>query len=183
LVAPEPGIIDWRNVEVGEIVAPGQPVFRILGSSRGAVVRVELCDRDALALALGQTARAFIDARPREELSAHVSRIAMSASIGTGMLSVEVKLDNPPRRLPSGVTAKVELNTALNVAASVPVSALVDGDAVFALEGDRVRRVPVQVEFLSDDSAALSGDLGQLQKVVEFGAAPLADGDRVQVVE
>lgn len=183
VVAPESGIVDWRHVEVGEIVAPGQPVFRVHGSSRGAVVRVELSDRDAMALELGQAARVLLDARPREELRARVSRIATSASIGTGMLSVEVRLEKPPRRLPSGVTAKVELETVLAADASVPVSALADGDAVFVVAGERLRRVPVRVEFLSGDRAALSGELEALQDVVELGAAVLADGDRVQVVD
>jgi RND family efflux transporter MFP subunit len=186
LKAPENGVIDRRHLEVGEIVAPGQPVFHMLGASRGLVVRIELRDRDALSIALGQPARVYLDARPTRRLRAHVSQLATSASVGTGMLAVEVHLDDAPATLPSGLTAKVELDSSLEATASVPVSALVDGDAdsaaLFAVDGDRVRRVPVQLGFLSGDRAALVSDLGHIQQVVELGAAELSDGERVQVV-
>jgi RND family efflux transporter MFP subunit len=186
LKAPENGVIDRRNLEVGEIVGPGQPVFHMLGAARGLVVRVELSDRDALSIALGQQARVFLDARPTRPLRAHVSQLATSASVGTGMLAIEVHLDDAPATLPSGLTAKVEIDSSLEATASVPVSALVDGDAdaaaLFAVDGDVVRRVPVQLGFLTGDRAALVSDLGRIQQVVELGAAELSDGERVQIV-
>ncbi|MBS2025420.1 MAG: biotin/lipoyl-binding protein, partial [Deltaproteobacteria bacterium] len=48
LVAPDDGVVSWRRLEPGEIVAAGHPVLRVLGRAKGAVVRVALLDKDAL---------------------------------------------------------------------------------------------------------------------------------------
>src|SRR5262249_11971699 len=48
LLAPDDGVIDRRMIEVGEIVAPGRPVFHLSGRTGGMVVRINLSDRDAL---------------------------------------------------------------------------------------------------------------------------------------
>lgn len=186
LVAPDDGIVDRRSIEVGEIVAPGRPAFQLRGASRGVVVRCALTDRDALALKLGDPARVTLDARPEEVLPARFSRLATAASPATGMFEVELRLGEPDAaQLPSGLTAKVEFDRREPAGALVPVGALVDGDgdsaAVFVVEGDRAKRVPVRVGRLWSDRASIVSGLAQATAVVELGAAQLEDGSSVQV--
>jgi len=188
LVSPDNGVIDRRMCEVGEIAAPGRPMFHLNGRARGAVVRVALTDRDALALHLGDRARIRLDAKPEPALLASVSQIASVAQQTTGTVDVELTIDDPGAvaALPSGLTAKVEISRVEQPPASVPVSALVDGDgddaAVFVVEKERARRMPVQVRFWSGDRVALAADLTDRAMVVSRGAGRLSDGARVRVV-
>lgn len=186
LIAPDDGVIDRRLVEVGEVAAPGRPMFHLRGLSRGVVVRAQLSDRDALQLRLGDPARVTLDARPELAIAAHVAQIATSASPGTGTLEVELQLEAADAmRLPSGLTAKLEIDRNEVVLASVPLAALVDGDgtsaAVYVVEGERAKRVPVRVSFLAEDRAALASELPLVDSVVELGATRLEDGSLVRV--
>lgn len=188
LTAQDDGWVDQRMAEPGEVVGAGQPIVRVSGRGRGFVVRVSLPDRDVLGLSVGQAATVTVDARAGESLAGVVSEVARSADRATGTYEVEVRLD--PRtagELLGGLTAKVEIEREVNVAAAVPLAALVDADgprgAVFALEQGRARRVPVRIAALRGDRAILAGDLPGVVRVVTEGIASLSDGATVKVVE
>lgn len=187
LVAPDDGRVDRRLVEPGAVVAPGQPVFHVSGRSKGAVVRIGLSDRDALRVRAGDVAQVVLDARPGEPLSGKVSQIATVASPGSGTFDVEIKLDAPPDGLLSGLTAKVILERVdASAVATIPVGALASGQgneaAIFVVEGDRARRVPVRVAFLTEGLAALASIPDGVERVVEGGALKLEDGAAVRVL-
>jgi len=187
VIAPEDGRVDKRVVEPGEIVAPGRPVFHVSGRSRGAVVRVGLVDRDVLRLHVGDPARVVLDARAAEApLAASVTQIATVATPGTGTFDVEVKLDAAPEGLLSGLTAKVEIAHDEAVEGVVPLGAIVDGRgadaALFVIDADRARRVPVKIAFLAGERAAVAAGLGERSAVVAAGAAQLTDGARVRIL-
>jgi membrane fusion protein, multidrug efflux system len=187
IVAPDDGVIDRRAIEVGEIVGAGRPVFHMGCNARGLIVRAELADRQVLQIRRGDVARVMLDAKPTAALSAHVTQIAGDASPGTGTFAVELRLDTPPFGLPSGLTAKIEIDTHEQPVTSVPIGALVDGSGdaanVFVVVGERAKRVPVRVGFLTEDRAALASGLEQLDRVVDLGASQLTDGALVQIAD
>jgi RND family efflux transporter MFP subunit len=198
IFAPDDGRIERRLVEPGEIAAPGRPAFHVSGRSKGAIVRLGLTDRDVLRVREGDIARVVLDARPELQLTAKVTQIAGMASPGSGTFDVEVRLDALPEGLLSGLTAKVEIHHDEAVAAVVSIGALVDGRgdraAVFVVDGDRARKVPVRVAFLLGDRAALasSGEsagaagiagLAAETRVIEAGAAQLEDGARIRITQ
>lgn len=185
IVAPDDGRVDRRLLEPGEVVSPGRPVLRVSGRSRGAVVRVALTDRDVLRLRIGDPATVRLDARPEEELRATVTQIATAANPATGTFDAEVRLEAGEGLL-SGLTAKVVITHDEPDLVSVPAAALVDGHgdraAVFVVEGDRARKVPVRVAFLDGARAALCTPLAGHRDVVTSGAMRLEDGAAVVVV-
>jgi RND family efflux transporter MFP subunit len=188
IFAPDDGWVDGRLVEPGEIVAPGQPVLRASGRGGGWVVRAALADRDALGLEAGRPASVTLDARPGAPIPGAVSEVARNPSPATGTYEVEIRLDaaRAPRDLLSGLPAKVEIARTVPAAARVPLASVVDGDgergAVYVVERDRARRVPVRIAFLQGDSAVLAGGLAGGEQVVTDGATRLADGDAVAPV-
>lgn len=188
LVAPDDGWVDRRLAEPGEVVAPGRPILHVSGRGRGFVVRAGLPDRDVLGLAPGDLATVSLDARPEEPIPGRIGEIARSAARGTGTYQVEIRLDpvRAPRTLLAGLTAKVEIERTLVPAVSVPLSALLEGDgpsgAVFVLDGERARRVPVRIAFLQGGRAVLADGLDGVERVVAEGAAGLAEGTRVRLV-
>jgi RND family efflux transporter MFP subunit len=185
--APDDGWIDMRHGEVGEVVGPGQAIFRLSGRARGWIVRVAVSDRDAIALDPGQAARVRLDVDPEHLITAHVSEIAHSASPQSGTFELELSLDAPPPTLRSGMVAKVELDLPSRAQALVPLSALVrshglDAD-VFVLDGDRAKRTPVRLLFLSGESAAVASGLDGVERVITEGSAQLSDGVLVAVAQ
>jgi RND family efflux transporter MFP subunit len=195
IVAPDDGRVDRRMIEPGEIVAPGRPAFHVSGRSKGAVVRTALVDRDVLRVREGDDASVMLDARPETKLAGKVTQIATVATPGVGTFDVEVRLEpesadgrpsSPMEGLLSGLTAKVEIRHAEQVAGIVPIAAVVDGrgaDAfVFTVEEGHARRVPVKVAFLLDGRAALAAAPDSRALVVEAGAAQLEDGTPVHVL-
>jgi RND family efflux transporter MFP subunit len=189
LLARDDGWVDRRLAEPGEVVAPGRPVLHVSGRSRGFVVRASLPERDVLGLAPGDAATVRLDAAPGEAaIPGRVSEIARSASRGTGTYPVEIRLDpsRAPRTLLAGLTAKVEITRTVQVAAAVPLAAVLEGDGdrgvVFLADGDRARRVPVRIAFLQGERAVLAAGLDRSARVITEGAARLADGARIRAV-
>ena len=194
IVAPDDGRVDRRMLEPGEIVAPGRPAFHVSGSSRGAIVKIGLVDRDVLRVREGDEARVILDAKPDDPMTGRVAQIATVATSGVGTFDVEVLLDasaagsaSGVNGLPSGLTAKVEIRHAEQVAGIVPIGALVEGDgadaAVFVAEQGHAKRVPVKLAFLLDGRAALAAaPFAPGSTVIEAGAAQLEDGSLVRVL-
>lgn len=188
LVAPDDGWVDRRLAEPGEVAAPGRPVLQVSGLSRGFVVRVNLPDRDVFGLEPGATAQVTLDAAPTGPMRARVTEISRSPTRSTGTYQVELRLDpgTPAPRLLNGLSAKVEIDRVVPGANAVPIGALRDGDgasgAVYVVDGDRARRVPVRIAFLTGGQVVVASGLDGVDAVVVDGAARLADGTRLRLV-
>jgi RND family efflux transporter MFP subunit len=183
--APEAGWIDKRRAEAGEVVGAGQPIFHFSGRGQGWVARIALSDREVLGLEPGRPARVRLDIDPARVHSARISEVARSASPATGTFDVEVALDELGADLRAGFVAEVEIDQPSPAKARVPLAALVQGHglgaSVFVLDGERARRVPVQLVFFTDEIAALATALEGNDVVITEGSASLSDGSVVAV--
>jgi len=187
LYAVDDGTIDRRFVQAGEVVAPGTPVFRLAGLSKGAVVTVALSDVDALGLRLGMPAEVVLDAAPERTLAATVSQVATVASPATGTFDVEVKLQAPIATWLSGMTAKVSIARTTENATHVPLAALARAEgksvALFSLYPDgSARRLDATLLRLSGDRAVLEWLPSDVADVVAEGAGALHEGDPLRAV-
>jgi multidrug efflux pump subunit AcrA (membrane-fusion protein) len=128
-----------------------------------------------------------LDVRPDVPLVGRVTEVGRSAARGTGTWQVEVALDPAGAGVPllSGLTAKVTIPRRIEVAGSVPLEAVVDGDgdsgAVYVIEGGRAHRRPVRIAFLAGDRAALASGVEGVSSVVADGATRVSDGAAVRV--
>jgi len=188
--APAAGVIQRRQVEAGQLVGAGTPVFVLRTTRRGLVLRAAAADRDVVRLATGDRAVVKFDAWPSDSFSARVENIGVAASPLTGTYEVELSVETRTRPLTAGLIGRAELRSrSREPLAFVPASALleVDGEwaSIFVLnpDGVTVRRLKVRVAFLDAGMAALSGtDQSPDVRVVTAGASRLRDGDRVAVV-
>lgn len=187
LTAPDDGWVGYRLAEPGEVAGPGRPVLHVSGTARGMVARVGLSDRDMLAVEPGARVEVRLDVRPDVPLVGRVTEVGRSAARGTGTWQVEVALDPAGAGVPllSGLTAKVTIPRRIEVAGSVPLEAVVDGDgdsgAVYVIEGGRAHRRPVRIAFLAGDRAALASGVEGVSSVVADGATRVSDGAAVRV--
>jgi RND family efflux transporter MFP subunit len=187
--APAAGVIQRRQVEAGQLVAPGVPVFVLRTDRRGLVLRAAAADRDAVRLAVGDRATVRFDAWPGDSFGARVENVGVAASPQTGTYEVELSVDPASRPLTAGLIGRASVTVRSREAmAFVPATALIEVDGewasifVVAPDGATVRRLRVRVAFLDGGMAALAGgERDTAMRVVTAGASRLRDGDRVTV--
>jgi len=117
LTSPVGGSITLRQTEAGEVVAPGQPVFRVAELTR-PWVRAYLNETDLARVRLGQKARVSVDGLPEKGFAGTLSFISPKAeftpkSVETRELRVDlvyrvkVQLEDPDGVLKLGMPADV----------------------------------------------------------------------------
>jgi multidrug efflux pump subunit AcrA (membrane-fusion protein) len=183
IMAPGPGVVVEKTVEVGELAAPGRALLR-LDDPSGYRLEVPVASAQAAQVRVGQPVEVRIDALGEGRLPGRVAEIVPEADPATR--TVTVKVDLPPTPgLRSGLygTARVELGRAERL--RVPAAAVVERGqltGVYVVEDQRVARWRlVTLGGRRDDrlevlSGLVAGDL-----VVVDGLAQLNDGLRVEV--
>jgi HlyD family secretion protein len=184
------GGADGGQLRVGAPVSPGQTVFTVFDLAQ-LYVRADVDEIDAPQLRVGQTAEILLDAFPDRTFTGEVSAVAVEAQISpTGGVSYPVRIlvhdvpaDDGPR---VGMTASADIITrTVTSDVTVPARAIVrrgGGQAVFVVRDGRAVVVPVVVDALGEERAAvLSPQLRAGDPVIVSGYEDLADGDAVRV--
>src|SRR5271157_5321056 len=190
LTAPFSGYIIARNIELGNLAAPGTPAFTIADTS-AVKISFGVPDYAVRRLRLGQQFSIHLQDDPKE-YNGRVTSIAASADEKNRVFAIEVTVPNPKSYLKPGMIASLSL-TGVHKAPvpAVPLSAVVADPgssgryAVFVAkeEGGKwlahLRQVALGETHESD--VAVDG-VNPGEKVVVVGAAGLKDGDSVQVL-
>ncbi len=175
-------------------VALGTPLLELGDTARLEIV-AELLTTDALSAAPGSAVRierwggeGVLQGRVR---SVEPGAFTKVSALGVEEQRVRVLIDitSPPaqwRALGDAFRVDVHIVTrALAKVLTVPVSAVFPrpegGFAVFALEGDRAKRVPVQVGARNGTEAWIESGLAPGSRVIVYPPAATRDGLRVRV--
>ena len=179
-------------LRVGAEVDAGQTVATVFDVS-DLLVAAEVDETDIALVKPGQKARVELDAFPQAAFGAKVRRVAVAPTSGqsaAGGVTYQVDLAlgeaegtqageaEPVPRVGMTATAAIEVRRATGDL-SVPGSALVGragGQAVFVVEGGKVRLRPVQVAADGEDRVAVASGLREGERVVSRGAERLRDG-------
>ncbi|MEZ4367790.1 MAG: efflux RND transporter periplasmic adaptor subunit [Kofleriaceae bacterium] len=186
--APQDGRVLRRLTEVGELVAPGQPVLVLSGDDAGWIARAALADRDVVRLADGDRAQVRLAALPGVTLDAVVAEVASAATPPAGTYEVELRLLAPPPALRSGLVADVTIApTPTTELALVPAVAVRDGDGTTARvwvpgPGDGASPRQVEIAFFDGERVAIAAGLDGVATVVTDGAAYLGPTSRLEIV-
>jgi len=190
LTAPFSGYVLARNLELGNLAAPGMVAFTIADTS-AVKVGFGVPDYAVRQLRPGQEFTIRLQDDP-VEYKGRVTSIAASADEKNRVFPVEVTVPNPKSYLKPGMIASLTLAGVQGAPApSVPLSAVVADPvapgryAVFvaAQEGGKwvahLREVTLGETHESD--VAVDG-VKQGEKIVVVGSAGLKDGDSIQIV-
>jgi RND family efflux transporter MFP subunit len=190
LTAPFSGYIISRNIELGNLAAPGMSAFTIADTS-AVKIGFGVPEYAVRRLRLGQQFSIHLQDDPKE-YNGRVTSIAASADEKNRVFAVEVTVPNPKASLKPGMIASLSLTGVYQVPVpSVPLSAVVADPAsaghyaVFVASEQsgkwaaHLRQVTLGETHESD--VAVDG-LNPGEKVVVVGAAGLKDGDFVQVL-
>ena len=190
LTAPFSGYILARNVELGNLAAPGTSAFTIADTS-AVKISFGVPDYAVRRLRLGQQFSIHLQDDPKE-YNGRVTSIAASADEKNRVFAIEVTVPNPKASLKPGMIASLSLTGVHNAPVpAVPLSAVVADPgsaghyAVFVAseQGGKwvahLRQVALGETHESD--VAVEG-VNPAEKVVVVGAAGLKDGDFIQVI-
>jgi multidrug efflux system membrane fusion protein len=201
LRAPMDGVVLSRSIEVGTLVAPGQPAVSVADMR---TVKAVFGVPQALVekLQVGSPLQVFVGAEgegdgkggPEKMLDAKVTRIAPSADTNGRVFSVEASLPNDASALRPGSVVSVHVPEATLAAATiaVPLSAIVRspdkprGFSVFVLDGAGERAPAhlrdVKLGEVLGNSVTVTDGLALGQRVVTVGATLLRDGSEAVVI-
>lgn len=181
---PIDGRLEERTVEVGEMVNPGVPVFRVVKTDRVKVV-VDVPERDVNALRVGEAVRFEADALRGMTFTGKVAFVAAVADLRSNTFRIELLVDNPGGLLKPGMIARVAvLRGIIGNAVIVPLSALVPikGQYIaYVVEAGRTVRRVVKLETVVDVLAVVQEGLKPGEQVVVEGQRLVTDGMAVTV--
>ncbi|MCU0984474.1 MAG: efflux RND transporter periplasmic adaptor subunit [Acetobacteraceae bacterium] len=177
--APMGGVVLRRDGEIGEVVDTTATVF-IVGEPKPLRITADVDEEDIPRVAPGQRVMLRADAFEGEVLTGEVSDITPAGDSRLKVYRVRIALPEDTK-LRIGMT--VEANIVVRETAQavlVPDSAVSNG-AVWVLEGERVRRVPVVTGVRGARRVEIRQGLAAGERVVLDPAPGLVDGGRVRL--
>ena len=197
--APIDGVVIERNIEVGEMVAPGGFTSQ---QSTGSIVRIadptsleveaDINESYIARLQLGQPASIRVDAVPDFEYSGNLRQIVPTADRQRAVVQVKVSIDNRDERLVPDMSCTVTfLEEGVDEAELVqPPKLLVPEEAlqyaggaafIFQVDDGQLRRVRVTVGERSDGRVEVLEGVSGGETIVSGEVASLEDGQRVRI--
>ncbi len=194
--SPLTGWVVAKQVEAGDMTAPGAPMFTVEDVSK-VKIEVSVPEAEVVGLAEGGAARVEILDR---QVAAIIDRIAPAGDPASRTFSVQLLLDNagggvPPEGdrwiLRSGMFARVSFEHGERQVLRVPASAVVRRgqlEGLFVVTGDDAARARLRWVKTGRDAGDLDGGrieiLSGLEEGDRYVVAPtpeLADGSAIEV--
>lgn len=187
ICSPITGIVVQRNVEVGQSVAPGPPIMRIVDQSF-LKVDTDLPESDFRRVSLGTLALINVDALPRRDLEGQVVVVNPMVNPQTRTFRLRIMVPNPTGELVPGMFAKIRLPLGKRKSLAVPRHAIhrLPGSGTwyaFVVKGDKAIRRTVRLGMPGDAFAEVIEGLTEGEKVVTKGAGRLRSRTKVVVQE
>ena len=184
LEAPFSGIVTTKNIEVGDILAPGTPAFRII-DTKAVKVQAGIPEKYIVDFEQGNKVKITIDSIPGREFEGMINYIAPEASPAVRTFLAEMVVDNSDGSIRTGVmgNARIVRNVYKN-ALMVPMNAITEtqkGHMVFVLkDGDIVEERNLKV-LGGDDLMVQVEGIFEGEKIITKGNYDLIDGEKVNV--
>ncbi|MBI1768781.1 MAG: efflux RND transporter periplasmic adaptor subunit [Bacteroidetes bacterium] len=182
------GKVIRKFVNEGELVGGGSPVLIVNASAQNEwIVKIGLPDVDWVRVKKGDHAKITTDAYPNETLNGEINAINEGAD-GSGLYQAEVKIRPGNRKLASGLFAKVEIApSSRKKLQTVPIESIVEGQGknafVFVVNENKksVRKLPIVVAYLENQTAFITSGLDSVQEVIAAGSAFLTENSVIKI--
>ena len=187
--SPIAGVLDERYVDLGEIVAPGTPVARVLTIDRLKVVG-GVPERFGPYVSEGGRAVLQFDVLPGHEIEGEIAYVGAAVDPRNRTFPIEIRLDNPEGRLKPQMVANVRVATErLTDVIVVPQDVVLrteDGYQVFvAVDGPNGAVAEARVVELGpsfENEVVVAAGLEPGDRVIVRGHQMVDAGDRVREV-
>ena len=184
VVAPFDGVVEERQASVGEYLAAGAPVVKIVRVNP-LRFRAEVPERDAGAVRAGQTVRVSVDGAPRD-YAGRIVRLSPTITEQNRILIVEAEVANDGALRP-GAFARADIVTSdASMAPVVPASAVVTFagiEKVILVKDGKAQEKPITTgRRINDEWTEVLAGVNVGDPVV-VNPGNLQSGQPVQVVE
>ncbi|AKG22364.1 efflux RND transporter periplasmic adaptor subunit [Calothrix sp. 336/3] len=202
LTSPINGVVLEKITEPGNLLRPGNEIFKIGDFSRVKVV-VEVSELELSNITQGQSVQVLLDAFPDKKYIGTVTRISPAADSTSRLIPVEIVIPNIDGKIGSGLLTRVNFQSSQTEQVVIPELALqqaeeerkpgnnpgdnpttTQGKVFVVTEGTEKPQVTQRIVKLGDraDSkvTVLSG-LEAGEKYVVRSGKPLKDGDTVRL--
>lgn len=186
LVADADGVITAVSAEPGQVVAAGQPVFRLARQGEREV-QIAVPESRIAALKQGTGVEVALWARPDKTYAGKVREVTPNADAATRTFPVRVSIADADEGVALGMSASVRFRspgapTGINIPATAVFQAG-DRPAVWVLDAeDKVALRPVTVAPWADEGVIVTGGLAPGERIAAAGVHKLTAGEKVQVV-
>lgn len=182
ITAPDDGLVSTRTGVLGNVVAAGTELFRLVRQSR-VEWRAEVDARQLAAIKEGQRARVTLPGGQTVDGKVRLVGPVLSTDTGRALVYVSLPTDSAAR---VGMFASGSIELPATMALTLPQSALVsrDGrDYIYTVDdGGKTHSVVVSVGRRQQQRVEVLGGAPANARVVAGGGAFLSDGAQVSVL-
>lgn len=186
IAAPFAGTVEQHFVEIGEQVAPGGPVIRIVDASQ-VKVSVGVPERYAGDIEVGQSVELNVDAYNHTARSGRITFVGRAIDAESRTFPIEARVENADRALKPEMIAEVHIvRERLDSVLVVPRTALVRyeaGNSLFVVahsaSGPTVERRLVTTGSSYSGRVVVTGGIEANEEVIIRGQSVVSDGDQV----
>jgi HlyD family secretion protein len=183
LTAQDDGVISARTATVGAVVSVGQELFRLIRFNR-LEWRAEVTAAELHHLRPGQTATISTSGGIQTKGVVRMKAPTVDPQTRMGIVYVDLPLDTG---LKAGMFARGDFELKRKTIMALPQSAIVQYEGfnfVYRLGAEnKVSQIKVEIGRRLDQNIEIINGLEKNANVVAIGAAFLADGDTVRVVD
>ena len=183
--APFAGIIQSRSLDLGDFAETGHPVCSIATNKKLRVL-APFPEKLAGEIKAGLKVKLVSPVAPDTVVETTINEVKPAVSSMSKSLTAVIFVDNPGDWVP-GASVNVEVTTKLVKNAvlvnRVAVVKRPAGNVVYALSGDSVKEVPVEVGRIEGAEVQILKGVNSGVKVVTDGAYYLSDGAPVAISE
>jgi multidrug efflux pump subunit AcrA (membrane-fusion protein) len=170
--APMSGVIDARNVVVGQAVEPNTVLFHISDRSQLAIV-ARVYEEDIGKIKVGQKARIRVLSDSKLVFTGKVTLIDPNLDPLNRTVKAWIQLANPQGLLKPGMFARASVILRRNRATlTIPNSAIIEANGekfVFVRDGEKYNRVEVSIGAKDDEYSEITDGLVPGDEVVTQG--------------
>jgi RND family efflux transporter MFP subunit len=186
--SPLDGVVVQRRLDPGALVGPTAGTGSILTVARIDLIRVfvPVNERHVQSIKVGQEGHVVLDAMPGKDYRGQVVRVTPAIDPLTRTVDAEIQIPNSSMELKPGmygrgaIVVRVHKGSLVVPAGAVQISN--DRHFVFVLNGDRVKRVEVQVGVDGGDWLEVTSGLNPDAEIVTAGSDTLSDNALVRAV-
>lgn len=176
LRSPLAGIVTKQNVKRGEIVSANTPVVSVI-SEAIAEIEANIPEVDIGKMAVGNPVAIVLDAFPGETLQGTTAYVDPAETVIDGVVNFKVTImfNTPDRRLKSGLTANLDIETERHTAVlAIPQFAVIENDnGTFARKlfpDGTTKDIPITVGARSPDGfVEIQSGLSEGDRIANIG--------------
>jgi membrane fusion protein, multidrug efflux system len=178
------GIVTMRNVEIGDMLSPGAPAFRIINMNR-IKVQAGIPEKYINDFEVGSRVVILMDAIPGREFEARLNYLSPEATSDVRTFLAEMDIANPDGVLRAGIMGNAHiLRKTVDDALLIPLNALVttqEGPVVYILKENNTVVLRKVTSLGSNDRMVRISGVEPGERIIARGQQDLSDGEQVKV--